>query len=111
MDEGSSVATDPVEQPGETEEIPQEDFNSGGGSSGDDVGSDYVEPDWNKVSDTFANKFQSKQATFEVVHFDSYDLRIEKSATTGDLLVTFSILAAISVFLLKWVFQIIWRRR
>lgn len=104
-----------------TPDQPSEDLQEGevdGGGSGGGGGSSYLddedeEPqtDWAKVADTFINRFVGKQPTHTTLHLDSYDIRIEHSATAGELLVSFAIFTAIAVFLLRWAFKIIWSGR
>ncbi|MGG3873212.1 hypothetical protein [Brevibacillus laterosporus] len=111
----SSETTNTPDKP--DEELPEGDTDEGGGGGGGG-GSSYLddedeEPqtDWDKVANMFINKFVGKQPTHTTLHLDSYDIRIEHSATAGELLVSFAIFTAIAVFLLRWAFKIIWSGR
>lgn len=79
---------------------------------GDETGSSGSSPstDWGEVADLIAEAIQQKQATYEIIPFGDKEYRVHHEATIGDLLVSLLLMANLSIFLLKWLFQAVWRR-
>lgn len=82
------------------------------GSTSDSGGYEPEPTDWEHVAELIASAIDKKQPQpiSETITTDYGDLRVVYSVTTGELLVSFLLLAAMSLFLLRWVFKAVWGR-
>lgn len=99
----------------ETNATPEENATEETADDGTSGGSTPSEPepeptDWDHVSELIANAIEKKQPNAEILTTDYGDLRVVYSVTTGELLVSFLMLTAMSLFLLRWLFKAVWGR-
>ncbi|MED4570986.1 hypothetical protein P9302_16100 [Brevibacillus agri] len=68
--------------------------------------------DWEHVAELIASAINNKQPQplFKTLTTDYGDLRVVYSVTTGELLVSFLLMVAMSLFLLRWLFKAVWGR-
>ncbi|WP_157788959.1 hypothetical protein [Rhodococcus rhodochrous] len=93
----------------------QEQEEAGSGSSGgsadtSDTETTQEETDWSQVAELIAAAIDKKQPTSEIISTDYGDFRVVHSVTTGELLVSTFLGAAIALFLVRWFFKAVWGR-
>ena len=100
--------TNATPEENETEETVEDGTSIGSTTS--ETEPEETETDWYHVSELIANAIEKKQPSAEILTTDYGDLRVVYSVTTGEMLVSFLLLAAISLFLLRWLFKAVWGR-